>query len=132
MLPESYETAGRDARLGFDQKGVDCKGTRVLSPFITTKTLTTPIVVPEAVRREAGLQPGEQIEFKTRDAHDYPLKTVTRIIKSAKRHPMSREQGEALDAELMAYGAQRAKKAGVKERDIPRTIHESRARRRTP
>jgi hypothetical protein len=102
-----------------------------------TKTLTTPIVVPEAVRSKAGLQRGEQVEFgvsvpKNRTADDYPLETVMRIVKSAKKRPMSREQGEALDAELMAYGAQRAKKAGVKERDIPRTIHESRARRRTP
>ncbi len=45
---------------------------------------------------------------------------------------MSPEQGEALDAELMAYGAQRTKKMRVKEREIPRIIHESRARRRTP
>ena len=29
-----------------------------------TKTLSTPIVVPETVRRKAGLRRGEQIEFK--------------------------------------------------------------------
>ena len=59
------------------------------------------------------------------------METVMRIIKEAKRHPLSRAEAEALDAELMAYGSQRAKKAGIKERDIPRIIHESRARRRT-
>jgi bifunctional DNA-binding transcriptional regulator/antitoxin component of YhaV-PrlF toxin-antitoxin module len=107
-----------------------------------TKTLTTPIVVPEAVRRKAGLRAGERVEFqvsgraitiipKARNADDYPLETVTRIIKEAKRRPLSPKQGAALDAELMGYGAQRAKKVGVKERDIPRIIHESRARRRT-
>jgi bifunctional DNA-binding transcriptional regulator/antitoxin component of YhaV-PrlF toxin-antitoxin module len=108
-----------------------------------TKTLTTPIIVPEAIRRKAGLQRGEHVEFrvsgraitivpKNRTADDYPLETVMRIVKSAKRRPMSHEQGEALDAELLAYGAQRAKKVGAKERDIPRIIHESRAKRRTP
>lgn len=107
------------------------------------KTTHTPIVVPEAVRRKAGLQRGEQVEFsvsgraitivpKTRITDDYPLGTVTRIVRSTKRSPMSPEQGEALDAELMAYGAQRTKKMRVKEREIPRIIHESRARRRTP
>jgi len=60
------------------------------------------------------------------------METVMRIIKEAKRRPLSRAEGDAFDAELMAYGAQRAKKVGVKERDIPRIIHESRARRRTP
>jgi bifunctional DNA-binding transcriptional regulator/antitoxin component of YhaV-PrlF toxin-antitoxin module len=108
-----------------------------------TKILTTPIVVPEAVRRKAGLRRGEQVEFKVSgraitivpkepSGENYPMDTVTRIIKEAKRHPLSREEGKALDAELMAYGSQRAKKVGVKERDIARIIHESRARRRTP
>jgi hypothetical protein len=54
-----------------------------------------------------------------------------RIIQDAKENPRSRRQGAALDAELMAYGAKQTKKLGIKERDIPRLIHESRARRRT-
>lgn len=29
-----------------------------------TKTLTTPLVVPEAIRRKAGLRRGEEIEFR--------------------------------------------------------------------
>jgi len=102
------------------------------------------IIVPDAVRRKAGLRRGDQIEFKVSGRaitivpkespppRDYPLQTVRQIIKEAKRHPMSSGEGAALDAELMAYGAKQAKKAGVKERDIPRVTHESRAQRRTP
>jgi len=102
-----------------------------------------PIVVPDAVRRKAGLRSGEEVEFRVSDraitivpkepsSADYPMETVMRIIKEAKENPMSRRQLEALDASLMAYGAKQAKKAGIKERDIPRIIHESRIRRRTP
>lgn len=95
------------------------------------KTLTTPIVVPEAVRRKAGLRAGEQVPKETaRD--DYPMETVMRIIKEAKRRPLSPKEGKVLDAELIAYGSERAKEVGVKERDVTRIIHESRARRRTP
>jgi AbrB family looped-hinge helix DNA binding protein len=101
------------------------------------------IVVPDAVRRKAGLRRGDQIEFKVSgraitivpkgtSRADYSLQTVTRIIKEAKGRPMSPREGAALDTELMAYGAKQAKKAGIKERDIPRVIHESRAKRRTP
>lgn len=63
---------------------------------------------------------------------DYPMATIMRIIDDAKRHPMSQAEAEALDAELRAFGAKQAKKLGIKERDIVRIIHESRARRRTP
>ena len=107
-----------------------------------TKTLTTPIVVPEAVRRKPGLRRGEQVEFKVSgraitivpkesSSADYPLETVMRIVKEQKDKPMNPRQLAALDAELRTYGAKQAKKVGVKERDIPRIIHESRARRRT-
>jgi hypothetical protein len=61
---------------------------------------------------------------------DYPMETVMRIIKEGKRRPMSPAECEEVDAHLRAYGAQRAKEAGIKERDILRIIHESRARRR--
>jgi bifunctional DNA-binding transcriptional regulator/antitoxin component of YhaV-PrlF toxin-antitoxin module len=108
-----------------------------------TKTLTAPIVVPEAVRRKAGLRRGEQVEFKVSgraitivptetSRADYPIETVMRIVKEQREKPMSPRQLTALDADLRTYGAEQAKKAGVKERDIPRIIHESRARRRTP
>jgi bifunctional DNA-binding transcriptional regulator/antitoxin component of YhaV-PrlF toxin-antitoxin module len=107
-----------------------------------TKTLITPIVVPESVRRKAGLRRGEKIEFrvsgraitivpKETSCDGYPLDTVMRIVKEQIERPMSPRQLKALDAELKAYGAKQAKKAGIKERDIPRIIHESRARRRT-
>jgi hypothetical protein len=107
------------------------------------KTHTTPIVVPEAVGRKAGLRRGEQVEFrvsgraitivpKTRIADDYPLETVTRIVKEQTGKPMSPRQLASLDEELKTYGAKQAKKVGVKERYIPRIDHESRARRRTP
>jgi hypothetical protein len=77
---------------------------------------STAIVVPEAET--------------SRD--DYPLETVMRIIKDAKKRPMSLRQAQAVDRELKAYGAKQAKKLGIKERDIPRTIHEFRAGRREP
>lgn len=107
-----------------------------------TKTLTAaPIVVPEAVRRKAGLRRGDKVQFKvsgrsitiapeTESGEDYPRETVTRIIKDAKKSPSSRRELAALDAELAAYGAKQAKKVGIKERDIVQVIHESRARRR--
>lgn len=106
-----------------------------------SKTLTVaPIVVPEAVRRKAGLRRGEKLQFKvsgrsitivpeTASGEDYPPETVMRIIKNAKKNPMSRRELIALDAELAAYGAKQAKKVGIKERDIVQVIHESRARR---
>jgi AbrB family looped-hinge helix DNA binding protein len=100
-----------------------------------------PIVVPDAVRRKAGLRGGDEVEFrvsgraitivpKESGADDYPLEAVARIIKEARERPVTRRQGAALDAALMAYGAKQAKKVGIKEGDIPRLIHASRSRRR--
>src|SRR5690348_1433102 len=97
-----------------------------------------PIVVPDAVRRKAGLRRGERVEFKVSgraitilpkesSRNEYPVATVARIIKEAKDNPMSRRQVAAVDAELAAYGSKQAKKVGIKERDIPRLVHESRA-----
>ncbi len=63
---------------------------------------------------------------------DYPLEAVMRIIKDAKKRPMSLRQAQAVDRELKAYGAKQAKKLGIKERDIPRIIDEFRAQRRKP
>lgn len=102
-----------------------------------------PVVVPPSALKRAGFKRGQELEFKasggvitivpkTPSGEDYPLETVTRIVREAKENPMSRRQLAALDAEIAAYGARQAKKAGIKERDIPRLIHESRARHRTP
>jgi hypothetical protein len=63
---------------------------------------------------------------------DYSLDAVIRIIQDAKKRPMSLRQAQAVDRELKAYGAKQAKKLGIKERDIPRIIHEFHARRRKP
>jgi bifunctional DNA-binding transcriptional regulator/antitoxin component of YhaV-PrlF toxin-antitoxin module len=119
------------------------KATLSVGVISMTKFITTPIVIPEAVRRKAGLRRGEKVEFRVSgraitivpeesSREDYPMETIMRIIREAKRRPMSRAEGEAVDAGLMAYGAQQPKKAGIKERDITRIIHESRARRRRP
>jgi bifunctional DNA-binding transcriptional regulator/antitoxin component of YhaV-PrlF toxin-antitoxin module len=99
-----------------------------------------PLVVPDAVRRKAGLRSGDRIEFQVSGRvitivptinHEYAAPRVTQIIEDAKRNPMTRTELRAENAKLMAYGARQATKAGIKERDIPRVIHESRTRRRT-
>jgi bifunctional DNA-binding transcriptional regulator/antitoxin component of YhaV-PrlF toxin-antitoxin module len=106
------------------------------------KTLT-PIVVPEAVRRKAGLRAGQPVEFrvsgraitivpKEPSDRDFPMETVIRIAREQAEKPMSPRRLTALDAELRAYGTKQAMKVGVKERDVTRIIHESRARRRKP
>ena len=98
-------------------------------------TLTTEITVPKSVRRKAGLKLLDRVGIKVvgrkTSTGDFPIETITKIIKAAKNHPMSPCDGQALDAELMAYGSKQAKKLGIKERDIPSIIHDSRARRRT-
>ena len=118
-------------------------GDRAVAHNMSKPLTNTPIVVPEAVRRKAGLRRGERLQFKVSgrsitivpkagDAEAYPMATVMRIIKQEREHPMSTRELAALDRELKAYGAKQAKKAGIKEREIPRIIHESRARRRNP
>jgi len=68
------------------------------------------------------------LQEKAGSRKEYPIETVMRIIKEAKRRPLSREVGEAVDAELMAYMARSARKTpGIKERYIVRIVHESRA-----
>jgi bifunctional DNA-binding transcriptional regulator/antitoxin component of YhaV-PrlF toxin-antitoxin module len=107
-----------------------------------TKTLITPIVVPESVRRKAGLRRGERVEFRVAGrsitiipekatGKAYSVGAVARIIKEAKKTPMTRQELAGLDAELATYARKTAKKVGIKETDIPQIIHESRARRRT-
>jgi bifunctional DNA-binding transcriptional regulator/antitoxin component of YhaV-PrlF toxin-antitoxin module len=101
-----------------------------------------PLVVPDSVRRKAGLRNGDRIEFqvsgrvisivpKLPAEDEYTPKMVTQIVEDVKKNPMSRAELRAENARLMAYGAQQTKKAVIKERDIPRVIHESRSRRRT-
>ena len=101
-----------------------------------------PLVVPDAVRRKAGLRSGDRIEFqvsgrvisivpKPPAEYEYTPKIFMQIVDDAKKNPMSRAELRAENARLMAYGAQQTKKTGIKERDIPRVIHESRSRRRT-
>jgi hypothetical protein len=58
------------------------------------------------------------------------MELIEQWIKEAQEHPLSDREAAKLDKELMAYGAKQAKKLGIKERDIVRIIHESRARRR--
>ena len=101
------------------------------------------LVVPDAVRRKAGLRSGDRIEFKVsgrvinivpkplKVEENYSPRTVTQIIEEAKKHPMSPAELRAESERLMKYGARQAKKVGIKERDIPRVIQESRSRRRT-
>jgi bifunctional DNA-binding transcriptional regulator/antitoxin component of YhaV-PrlF toxin-antitoxin module len=95
-----------------------------------------PLVVPDSVRRKAGLRSGDRIEFQVsgRVIRIVPKLSavVNRIMDEAKRNPLSHAELRAENAKLMAYGARQAKKAGMEERDIPRVIHESRSRRRTP
>jgi hypothetical protein len=79
-----------------------------------------PIVVPDTVRRKAGRPPPPA----GNDGSDL----VMQIIEEAKRNPMTAKELAAENARLMAYGARQAKKAGIKERDVPRVIHDSRSR----
>ena len=74
-----------------------------------------PVVVPGGVRR------------KPSASHDGP-DLVTQIIEVAKKSPMTASELATENAHLMAYGAKQAKKAGIKERDVPRVIHDSRSR----
>ena len=94
-----------------------------------TKTLTdVPIVVPEAVRRKAGLRRGDKVAFRVSG------RSITIVPEGSSRdedYPPDTVMLRAENARLMAYGARQAKKAGIKERDLARVIHESRSRRRS-
>jgi AbrB family looped-hinge helix DNA binding protein len=97
-----------------------------------------PIVVPDNVRRKAGLRAGDQLEFKVSGrviqivpkppAGHYSSELVMQIIEEARRNPMTARELATENSRLMAYGARQAKKAGIKERDVPRVIHDSRSR----
>jgi hypothetical protein len=77
--------------------------------------------LPDAIRRNSG-PPNPPA---AREASDL----VMQIIEGAKKYPMSTGELATENARLMAYGAKQAKKAGIKERDIPRVIHDSRPQR---
>ena len=111
-----------------------------VSPMAITLKPKTEITVPKSIREKAGIKPGDRFEFKVsgrvitivpkvQPADTYTLEAVTQIVEDARKNPMSRRKLAAEDARLMAYGARQAKKAGIKEGDIPRVIHESRSRR---
>lgn len=57
------------------------------------------------------------------------LASILRIISDAKSNPLSPKELGAEDRRLMKIGAARAKKVGIKEGDVVRIVHESRARR---
>jgi hypothetical protein len=57
------------------------------------------------------------------------LARIASILAEAKRKPMTEKDLRAEEKRLMEYGARQSKKLGIKERDIVRIIHESRARR---
>jgi metal-responsive CopG/Arc/MetJ family transcriptional regulator len=71
-----------------------------------------------------------QYQSRRQQATSEDLDLVMRLIADAKQNPLSDEDLRAENARLMAYGARQAKKAGIKERDIPSRIHASRSRRR--
>ena len=52
---------------------------------------------------------------------------VMQIIEEAKKNPMTASELATENARLMAYGARQAKKAGIRECDVPRVIHDSRS-----
>ena len=97
-----------------------------------------PIVVPDAVRRKAGLRTRDQLEFKVSGrviqivpkppAGRYASDLVMQITEEAEKNPMTAKELAAENSRLMAYGARQAKKVGIKERDVPRVIHDSRSR----
>src|SRR5437016_4251359 len=105
-----------------------------------TLKLKTEITVPKSIRERAGIKPGEQLEFKVsgrvitivpkvQPGDEYTTEMVDQLIEDAKKHRMNPRELAATDKRLMAYGARQAKKAGIKEGDITRVIHESRSRR---
>ena len=99
------------------------------------------IGVPDAVRRKAGLRPGERVEFRAsrrvikivpvEPEKDYSTSEVVKILTDAQKRPIDPKKGKTADKRLMEYGAAQVRKLGLKEADIPRIVHESRARRRT-
>lgn len=59
------------------------------------------------------------------------LASIYRMIADVKNNPLSPAELEAENKRLMKVGAALGKKAGIRERDVVRVIHESRGRRRS-
>jgi len=78
-------------------------------------------LVREALRHYKTRRPG---------AEQDDLQWVMRIVEEAKKIPLPPEELRAESESLAAYGARQAKKLGIKESDVIRLIHESRARRK--
>ena len=74
--------------------------------------------MPDAIRRKAGLP----------KVPAGPSDLVMQITEEAEKNPMTAKELAAENSRLMAYGARQAKKVGIKERDVPRVIHDSRSR----
>jgi metal-responsive CopG/Arc/MetJ family transcriptional regulator len=55
---------------------------------------------------------------------------IQEVKEEEARHPTSREELLKEEPELAQYGAEQAKKLGIKSKDINRIIYESRKRRR--
>jgi hypothetical protein len=73
-----------------------------------------PMVVPDTIRRKA-------------PAGHQSSDLVMQVIEEAKKNPMTAFELATENARLMAYGARQAKKAGIRECDVPRVIHDSRS-----
>jgi anaerobic selenocysteine-containing dehydrogenase len=54
---------------------------------------------------------------------------IARLMKAAKKSPLPAEELLAEEKRLMEFGARQAKRLGIREGDIVRIIHASRARR---
>ncbi len=51
-------------------------------------------------------------------------------IREKQSPTMTKEEYDAEEERLLRYGAERAKKAGIKLKDVDKIIHEERAKRR--
>lgn len=71
--------------------------------------------------------------YRTRDENrtSYDLASIYRMIADVKNNPLSPTELAAENRRLMKIGAALGKKAGIRERDVVRVVHESRARRRS-
>ena len=62
---------------------------------------------------------------------EWVMQVLREAQEEEKRNPMTRAEFLRLEDELMRYGANQAKKMGIKLEDVDRIIHEERARRKT-
>jgi metal-responsive CopG/Arc/MetJ family transcriptional regulator len=62
---------------------------------------------------------------------EWVMQVLREAEEEEKRNPMTDEEAMAISEELMRYGAQQAKKMGIKLEDVDKIIHEERARRKT-